>query len=911
MHPNLLAQRALDAKGDGLLEMPTGTGKTVTVLSLVTSYQLAHPECGKLVYCTRTVPEMTKAIDELKGVIAYRKKELLKDAAAQAAAAGLPAPESVQGGDILAVCLSSRRNMCIHEGVMEQGDRENVDAGCRNMTASWVRARAETDPSVRLCEYFEDYDAAGSDADLTGIYNAEDLKQLGREKGWCPYFMARHVLSFANVVVYNYQYMLSPKIAHLVSRELEDKSIVVFDEAHNIDNICIETMSVTLDRRLLEASSRNLNSLAGEIKRMKAADARRLQEEYQRLLSGLTEGGAAALAHPSRPGQPAVSGGGAGAAAPPDAPGAVRDRGTAMVAGGEEVLGAPALPEDILKEAIPGNIRNAEHFIQFMKYVVRWLINRIKVAAVETETPGSFTGAMASALSVDTRPLRFAYSRLNSLMRTLEITSMDEYAPLTLVADFCTLITTYPVGYMVVLEPYNSLTPDIVDPIMQLACLDASLAIKPVFQKFQSVILMSGTLSPLDMYPKMLNFHPVVRASFEMSITRPCIAPMMVTKGADQTPLSTRFESRDDPNVTRNYAELVITMAQTVPDGLVVFFPSYSYMERTILQWHRDGMLTKIRQHKLLFLETKDVVETTLALNQFKRACDSGRGAVFFSIARGKVAEGIDFDKHYGRCVVLIGIPFQYTLSHVLRARLVYLRDTFHIREQDFLTFDALRQSSQCVGRVIRSKSDYGVMIFADARYARHDKRSKLPPWIMQFMPEAHMALSTRTAAQLARRFFKELAQPSSAMAALGTSLLSTEHVQDLLHSSAAEPREDVGRIVPTPGTAAVMTSGGGFVDQSKVGVYGAEDAGPLPTDSRQQEPSGGQAKQQSLGSMGGTRRSREDMEGSVPDLQAAGSGAPGVGVSHLQAASLGFVGDTDVGMDEALAAFVDEDDLW
>ncbi len=41
---------------------------------------------------------------------------------------------------------------------------------------------------------------------------------------------------------------------------------------------------------------------------------------------------------------------------------------------------------------------------------------------------------------------------------------------------------------------------------------------------------------------------------------------------------------------------------------------------------------------KLLFIETQDVVETTLALENFKRACDVGRGAVFFSVARGKVS---------------------------------------------------------------------------------------------------------------------------------------------------------------------------------------------------------------------------------------------------------------------------------
>ena len=46
--------------------MPTGTGKTITLLSLITSYQLAHPEVGKLVYCTRTVPEMEKVLVELQ-----------------------------------------------------------------------------------------------------------------------------------------------------------------------------------------------------------------------------------------------------------------------------------------------------------------------------------------------------------------------------------------------------------------------------------------------------------------------------------------------------------------------------------------------------------------------------------------------------------------------------------------------------------------------------------------------------------------------------------------------------------------------------------------------------------------------------------------------------------------------------
>lgn len=105
---------------------------------------------------------------------------------------------------------------------------------------------------------------------------------------------------------------------------------------------------------------------------------------------------------------------------------------------------------------------------------------------------------MATTLGIDTKPLRFAYSRLNSLLRTLQVrshqwftqvtrpqwfdaaaaallrlralqvTSVDEFTPLQLVADFATLLATYPVGFMVITEPYNPKTPHIPDPVMQV-----------------------------------------------------------------------------------------------------------------------------------------------------------------------------------------------------------------------------------------------------------------------------------------------------------------------------------------------------------------------------------------------------------------------------------------------------------
>lgn len=52
---------------------------------------------------------------------------------------------------------------------------------------------------------------------------------------------------------------------------------------------------------------------------------------------------------------------------------------------------------------------------------------------------------------------------------------------------------------------------------------------------------------------------------------------------------------------------------------------------------------------------------------------------MLLSVARGKVSEGVDFDHHLGRAVLMFGIPYVYTKSRILKARLDYLRDQFQV----------------------------------------------------------------------------------------------------------------------------------------------------------------------------------------------------------------------------------------
>ena len=45
-----------------------------------------------------------------------------------------------------------------------------------------------------------------------GVYNLDDLKQFAAKKGVCPYFLARHAMQQAHLVVYSYHYLLDPKV---------------------------------------------------------------------------------------------------------------------------------------------------------------------------------------------------------------------------------------------------------------------------------------------------------------------------------------------------------------------------------------------------------------------------------------------------------------------------------------------------------------------------------------------------------------------------------------------------------------------------------------------------------------------------------------------------------------------------
>jgi DNA excision repair protein ERCC-2 len=72
-----------------------------------------------------------------------------------------------------------------------------------------------------LCSFYENFwDKVEGLSMPKGVYTLEDLREFGKKYKMCPYFLARNFLLQSNIIVYNYSYMLDPKISNLVSKEL-------------------------------------------------------------------------------------------------------------------------------------------------------------------------------------------------------------------------------------------------------------------------------------------------------------------------------------------------------------------------------------------------------------------------------------------------------------------------------------------------------------------------------------------------------------------------------------------------------------------------------------------------------------------------------------------------------------------
>ena len=100
----------------------------------------------------------------------------------------------VEGGNVLALALSSRRNLCIHPKVLEQADGEAVNSKCRSMTASWVRKQkgvkkdSDTSSRRRVKQNHNINNSSGGDTIIASAIDNRTRIEGDIEAGLCEFY---------------------------------------------------------------------------------------------------------------------------------------------------------------------------------------------------------------------------------------------------------------------------------------------------------------------------------------------------------------------------------------------------------------------------------------------------------------------------------------------------------------------------------------------------------------------------------------------------------------------------------------------------------------------------------------------------------------------------------------------------
>lgn len=231
--------------------------------------------------------------------------------------------------------------------------------------------------------------------------------------------------------------------------------------------------------------------------------------------------------------------------------------------------------------------------------------------------------------------------------------------------------------------------------------------------------------------------------------------------------------------------ETLIEMLTLTPDGAVVFFPSYAYLESVLTVWRTNtttnsSILSRLQRVKQVFIDSPtnkpDVTPTHKASQQQQQGAENvlaaytaaitdghtsrgsvpqspessdkskGRGAVLLSVLGGRLSEGINFSDALGRLVVVVGLPYPNPHAPEFKARMAHIEARAAARtpyvkgtaSREFADNLCMRAVNQAIGRAVRHKDDWAAILLLDRRYSQRRIVDKLPGWIRGSMVDGN-----------------------------------------------------------------------------------------------------------------------------------------------------------------------------
>ncbi|OAP58800.1 hypothetical protein AYL99_06097 [Fonsecaea erecta] len=295
--------------------------------------------------------------------------------------------------------------------------------------------------------------------------------------------------------------------------------------------------------------------------------------------------------------------------------------------------------------------------------------------------------------------------------------------------------------------------------VVHYTLLDPREHFRQIVQDARAVILAGGTMSPMSDYSEYL-FSYLDKSrlrtfSFGHIIPPSHLFAQAVVKGPSGTEFDFRYEMRGSEKMILELGDLVVRICRIVPDGVVVFFPSYDYLARVVSVWQRlpasQPVMHSLQRVKTIFQESKSVAIDEL-LQEYATAVDSGRGGLMLSVVGGKLSEGINFSDKLGRAVLAVGLPFPNANGAEWKAKMEHIEGIRyeHCKSQgkseaecraeaktasrEYYENACMRAVNQSIGRVIRHRNDYAAILMVDKRFSTERISRKLPGWIQGSM---------------------------------------------------------------------------------------------------------------------------------------------------------------------------------
>ncbi|KAG2383226.1 hypothetical protein C9374_004563 [Naegleria lovaniensis] len=238
-------------------------------------------------------------------------------------------------------------------------------------------------------------------------------------------------------------------------------------------------------------------------------------------------------------------------------------------------------------------------------------------------------------------------------------------------------------------------------------CLSPAVAFEELQLNSKCTLLASGTLSPLDTFSNELKtqFTTTFEAEHVIEQDQVWVGTLGQSHGVS---LNANYTNSNTTQYQDELGRIILSICQqdcTRNGGILVFFPSYSFMNKILKRWKSynhsipssncSSLLKQIEQVKDVFFEEKGTsIEETISkyyasIEEHKNrnntttttttsaartrttastattsaartttTATSKNGALFIAVCRGKVSEGIDFSNDKCRMVICIGIPY-------------------------------------------------------------------------------------------------------------------------------------------------------------------------------------------------------------------------------------------------------------